>query len=106
MPELVVAGVPSAGRLRRALSPGAAGEYGEVDGDHLTVDDHDTAQELVDTYPNVRWADDAPDTVVDTTVPRGEVDADGTTYRCGVNDCSREVEGPTDTCWQHGDSDG
>ena len=75
MPELVVESVTSANRLRHALSPGDADAHGTLDGDHLTVDDRDTAAELVDTYPNVRWADDAPDTAVDTTVPRGEVDA-------------------------------
>ena len=25
------------------------------------------------------------------------------TYRCGVNDCSREVDSPDATCWQHDD---
>jgi hypothetical protein len=104
MSELIVDPVPSAGDLRRSLSPGKADEYGSFDGTTLAVDDAATAKTLVETYPNVRWADDAPDTAVDTTVPRGEVDADGSTYHCGVNDCSREVEGPTDTCWQHDES--
>lgn len=27
--------------------------------------------------------------------------SDAETYRCGVNDCRREVEGPDAVCWQH-----
>jgi len=23
------------------------------------------------------------------------------TFRCGVNDCSRDVDSPEDVCWQH-----
>jgi hypothetical protein len=107
MPELVVDPVTSAGDLRRALSPGQADEHGEYDGDRLTVDDDATAEELVETYPNVRWADDtlSTDTYPDEAVGRAELDEDGTTYVCGVNDCSREVDSPTDTCWQHTDGD-
>jgi len=28
-------------------------------------------------------------------------DTEPETFRCGVNDCSREVDSPEDTCWQH-----
>lgn len=28
-------------------------------------------------------------------------DAEAETFRCGINDCSREVDSPEDTCWQH-----
>jgi hypothetical protein len=103
MPELVVERVASASALRRALSPGAASEHGTVDGETLVVDDAAAAAALVDTYPNVRWADadTAPDTTRADQTPRGELGADGATYRCGVNDCSREVDAPGDTCWQH-----
>lgn len=102
MPRLVVDSVSSASRLRRSLSPGAAGDHGDVDGDELVVDDAAEAQALVDTYPNVRWADaDADhDTTPDQT-PRLDVDGDEATYECGVNGCSRDVESPADTCWQH-----
>ena len=105
MPRLVVEPCVSSAALRRGLSPGAADEHGEFDGEVLEMDDDDAAQALVDTYPNVRWyetaADDRDDR--DDPSPRAEADTDGVTYRCGVNDCSREVDTPGDTCWQHSD---
>lgn len=104
MVRLVVEAVTSANRIRRALLPGQADEHGEFDGDELVVDEAD-AQALVDTYPNVRWADagrdHSTDTMVDDQTPRAEVDDEGGTFRCGVNDCSREVDSAGDTCWQH-----
>lgn len=107
MPELVVDPVVSSADLQRALSPGQADEYGDVDGDRLTVSDPDEAERLVDTYPNVRWADGSieTDTYPDETVGRVELGEDGAAYSCGVNGCSREVDSPTDVCWQHADED-
>lgn len=104
MARLVVEAVASATELRRGLSPGAAEEYGRLEDGDLVVDDDD-AQMLVDTYPNVRWADagHATDTMADEPAPRADFDGDGVEYRCGVNDCSREVESPEATCWQHGE---
>jgi len=105
MPRLVVEAVRSASRIRRALLPADAPDHGEYDGEELVVDGETDAQALVDTYPNVRWADAGRDHTVDTTdqTPRGEVDTDGATYYCGVNECSREVDSPEATCWQHGE---
>jgi hypothetical protein len=101
MARLVVESVTSANAVRRALLPGDADTHGEFDGETLVVDDAD-AQTLVDTYPNVRWADADRDhsATVDQHVS-GEAGAEGATYYCGVNDCSREVDSPTGTCWQH-----
>lgn len=33
----------------------------------------------------------------------GGVNGSETTFQCGVNGCSRKVDNPEDTCWQHGD---
>jgi len=30
-------------------------------------------------------------------------DAETDGYTCGVNGCSRTVDGPNETCWQHSD---
>lgn len=57
MPRLVVEPVTSANAVRRALLPGQADEHGTFDGEVLTVETDDDAEMLVETYPNVRWAD-------------------------------------------------
>lgn len=62
MSRLVVESVTSANAVRRALLPGNADEYGTLDGETLTVSDDDTAEMLVETYPNVRWAEGDPET--------------------------------------------
>jgi hypothetical protein len=82
MPELIVDPVPSAGDLRRSLSPGEADEYGSVDGTTLVVDDAATAETLVETYPNVRWVDSTTnvETYPDETMGRAELDNDGVSY--------------------------
>jgi len=82
MPELIIDPVPSAGDLRRSLSPGEAADYGSFDGTTLAVEDAATAETLVETYPNVRWADSTMDveTYPDETIGRAELDGDGVSY--------------------------
>ena len=46
----------------------------------------------------VRVDDDVLDDPTDT-----DTDEVSLTYYCGVNDCSREVDGPDESCWQHED---
>lgn len=58
--RLRVAPVSSSSRLASALSPGAAADYGDVADGVLTVDDYDTAADLVDHHHNVAWADGDP----------------------------------------------
>jgi len=41
------------------------------------------------------------DTEPDVESEEADTDAETETFRCGVNDCSREVDSPEDTCWQH-----
>lgn len=79
-------------------SPGVTGsysydgtEYRIIDGT-LEVDDEDVARAMVESERKISWAD------VDET-PR--VDDDKDTFYCGVNDCSRTVDSPDATCWQH-----
>lgn len=64
----------------------------DADG-YATVDDEAAAAALVSQSPSIEFA---PDEALH------DDDSDDV-YRCGVNDCSREVDGPDDTCWQHTD---
>jgi len=73
-----------------------AGEHYPVDGGILEVEDIDVAREMVDSERKISWANGEPE--VDET-PR--VETEETTFRCGVNDCSREVDDKDATCWQH-----
>lgn len=100
MTRLVVESVSSSSQLRRALSPGQAESYGEYDGETLVVGDEHDADALVNRYPNVHYpSDETPQN--DAEAVRMEADNDGVEYKCGVNGCSREVDGPDDQCWQH-----
>lgn len=58
--RLHVAPVHSVSRLRGALSPGEAAEYGEYDDEILEVDSIEGARRLVETCHNVSWADAEP----------------------------------------------
>lgn len=104
MTRLRVESVSSSSMLRKALSPGDAGNYGDYDEDAgvLETASDVEATSLVDRYPNVYRVDDEPDDDGAGESPRLEADNTGTTPVCGVNGCSREVEDPEDTCWQHG----
>jgi len=99
--RLRVGRVRSAARLDGALSPGEADEYGTLEGDVLVVDDQSDAEDLVDRHHNVVWADDDESPPERSPPTRANVDNDGAAYECGVNGCSREVDSPDDTCWQH-----
>lgn len=102
--RLAVEPVQSSSQLRRALSPGQAGEHGDFDGETLVVKTENTAKQLIGTYPNVDWADNQ-DTEREPETVRMQADSEGVSYECGVNGCSRTVDGPDDTCWQHEESD-
>jgi hypothetical protein len=51
--------------------------------------DQETFALLDDAYPGFR------------IVERLDGTQDTEDYNCGVNGCSRDVDGPEDTCWQH-----
>jgi len=87
-------------RLRH--SPGITGGYTYA-GDHypvedgiLEVEDEELAREMVDSERKISWPNGEPE-VDETPTP----EAEETTFRCGVNDCSREVDSEDATCWQH-----
>ena len=67
MPRLVVERVSSANAVRQSLLPNEADEFGTLDGEILTVPDNDTAEMLVETYPNVEWVGNVPETATDET---------------------------------------
>ena len=67
------------------------GEDYEIKDGVIKVDDPEVARSMAE-HPRIEIAE-----VDETPTP----DADESTYRCGVNDCSREVDSPDATCWQH-----
>lgn len=93
MTRLRIERVRSSSRLSGALSPGQAEQYGEFDGEILEVEDEAVAQELAQNS-NVE---------VVSSGAEGGVQADETTFYCGVNGCKRKVDSQEDTCWQHTD---
>jgi hypothetical protein len=99
--RLRIGRVRSAARLNDALVPGEADEYGTLEGTTLIVDDQSDAATLVDRHHNVAWADTDEPSPERPSPTRANVGTDGASYECGVNDCSREVADPDDTCWQH-----
>lgn len=73
------------------------GDYSwRVEAGYFAVDDEDVAAEVVANRNEITWADGAPD-IEETPTPEPAE----TTFRCGVNDCSREVDSEDATCWQH-----
>lgn len=100
--RLRVESVVSSGRLSGALSPGHAGEHGDFDGEVLTVDDKEQAEYLVRTSNNVYFEEDHTEPEPDTDIPRRTI-GEEETHDCGVNGCSRTVDTPEQTCWQHPD---
>jgi len=76
--RLVVESVNSATLLRRSLSKGDASEYGALENKTLTVEDSETAEQLVDRYPNVRYESDSAEIREPETV-RMEADNTGVT---------------------------
>ena len=68
------------------------GSYDIRDGT-LSVDDTETARELVGRYPSLSWADEPPAESGDAA------DSDETT--CAAETCSREVDPDEKYCWQH-----
>lgn len=52
--------------------------------------DRETFELLNDSYPGFEIVAESEDT-----------GGDSEDIVCGVNDCSRSVESPDDTCWQH-----
>lgn len=103
--KLRVESVTSASRLRGALAPGECADLGEFEDGILTVANQERAQKLVDRYHNVSWADDAPDERRQSQITRANADTEGVSYECGVNGCSRTVQSPELTCWQHTEDD-
>jgi hypothetical protein len=67
----------------------------EIDVQEPLEVDKETFKALDAEYPGFRIVDDEP---------QGKESEDGTVeYTCGVNGCSRKVDGPNETCWQHPD---
>lgn len=61
-------------------------------------------ERLDDAYPGmerVNDRDEAGATDTEDTDTAEEHSSETETFRCGVNDCSREVDNPDATCWQH-----
>lgn len=101
-PRVVVESVSSSSLLRRSLSPGDAETLGEYDGKYLVVDSGGEAEELIEKYPNVHCAETKQETQqASQESPRLEVTNEGADTVCGVNGCSRTVNNPDDSCWQH-----
>jgi len=73
-----------------------AGEHYPVEDGLLEVAEIEVARDMVESERKISWVEE-PDS------PGANPGADGeeTTFRCGVNDCSREVDDPDATCWQH-----
>jgi len=69
------------------------GEEYNVAGDNTVLVSAEEAHRLKESYSGIVVAD-----IDKTPTPEGDKD----TFQCGVNDCSREVDSPKDTCWQHG----
>jgi hypothetical protein len=65
-------------------------EYRIKDG-VIEVENPEVAKEMAE-HPRIEIAE-----VEETPTPEPEE----TTFRCGVNDCSREVDSKDATCWQH-----
>lgn len=91
--KLRVNRVRSSSRLTGSLSPGEAKDYGEFGGEILVVEDSSVGEELAN-YHNVEVV--SKDANPGVTASESEE-----TYYCGVNGCSRTVDNPEDTCWQH-----
>jgi hypothetical protein len=68
----------------------------EIDVEGIIEVDSETYEALKEKYSGFRIVDDKP---------RGSGSEDGgaETYECGINGCSRNVDGPNETCWQHED---
>lgn len=87
--RLVVSRVPSAGRLRHALTN--PGEFGDWDVQNRTlVVAEGTAEELVNRYPNVDYAN-KPE-VGTQTGGRAEITDEGVGYVC--DDCGDSFDSP------------
>lgn len=68
-------------------------------GDEINVEDtfevdKDVFDRLKANYPGIEAVDEESN-------PKGSVDESTEEYTCGVNGCSRDVDSPDATCWQH-----
>jgi hypothetical protein len=78
-------------------------------GEEINVEDTFEVSEAVferldDAYPGmevVNGGSETGDESADTSDTTEEQSAEAETFRCGINDCSREVDNPEATCWQH-----
>lgn len=73
------------------------GETWDMEDGIFEVEDESVAADIVEQYTKISYAN--PADVEETPTPEPEE----TTFQCGVNDCSREVDSPEATCWQHQD---
>jgi len=62
----------------------------------------DVAEVVTAEYDFLHVESEANDADADDSAPDAADDAEAETFRCGVNDCSREVNDPSEHCWQHG----
>jgi len=84
-----------------------AGDTYPIEDGIIEVEDEDVAAAMVADSHKLSWesdrhkdessASDAEETEANTS----DEDTATETFRCGVNDCSRTVDSPEDTCWQH-----
>lgn len=102
MVRLVVESVASSSMLRKSLSPGNASEHGDFDGEVLEADE-DTAESLINKYPNVRRADQPSNSGGSSTEDTLPTNEEGEPLCVGKDDgqCSRVVDEPNGLCWQH-----
>jgi len=91
MYKLRVERVRSTSQLSGALLPGEAEDLGSFDGEILEVEELND----LDKYHNVEVVSS------DTNPGVTATQSDESTYHCGVNGCSRKVDSPEETCWQH-----
>ena len=81
--------------------------FGKVegpDGEEINTEDtfevdSETGEYILNNYPGMEVVEDDSETVEEEENPTPEPEE--TTFRCGVNGCSRNVESEDATCWQH-----
>lgn len=72
------------------------GESYRIEDGIIEVDDEDIARDMAE-HPRIELVESAESE--ETPTP----DAAEPPFFCGINDCSREVDSPDETCWQHSD---
>jgi hypothetical protein len=73
------------------------GELIQLDADHS----RETAETVADAYAFLSVSGETDGADADESEADAAESTESEAYECGVNGCSRDVDGPDDTCWQH-----